>query len=480
MAQENPITPREKDFAAWYQDVIAAGELAELAPVKGCMVIRPNGYAIWENLQRELDRRIRDTGHENAYFPLLIPKSFFEKEAEHVEGFAPECAAVTHGGGKPLEEPLYIRPTSEAMICTMYGRWVKSWRDLPVLVNQWANVVRWEMRTRLFLRTMEFLWQEGHTAHETREEAAAEVRTMLDVYADLAENVLAVPVIRGRKTEAERFAGAKETFCIESMMQNGWALQSGTSHDLGQTFAKAYGIQFQGRDGTNQHAWSTSWGVSTRLLGAVIMVHGDDAGVVLPPRLASVQAVILPIPGKTEEEAKAVRDGAASMLADLRAAGVRARLDDRDHLRPGAKHYEWERRGTPVRIEYGPRDARAGSCVVVRRDEKGKAPAPVAGLGAAVGALLERIQGDLLARARKWRDERTFACDEYSRFRTEIEAHPGFYRMRWCGSAACEAQVKAETKATIRCLPLDEPDDAGPCVVCAAAAPRRAVFARAY
>src|SRR5688572_7294713 len=290
------------------------------------MVIRPNGYAIWENIQRELDQRIRDTGHENAYFPLLIPKSFFDKEAEHVAGFAPECAAVTHGGGKPLEEPLYIRPTSEAIICTMYGKWVKSWRDLPVMINQWANVVRWEMRTRLFLRTLEFLWQEGHTAHETHEEAEREVRTMLDSYADLAENVLAVPVIRGRKTASERFAGAKETWTIEAMMQNGWALQGGTSHDLGQTFAKAYGIQFQGRDGALQHAWSTSWGVTTRLVGAVVMVHGDDAGVVIPPRVAQVQCVILPIQGKTEEETADVKAGAARILADLKAAGVRARV----------------------------------------------------------------------------------------------------------------------------------------------------------
>jgi prolyl-tRNA synthetase len=480
MAQENPITPREKDFSEWYGDVIAAGELADYAPVKGCMVIRPNGYGIWENIQGELDRRIKDTGHENAYFPLLIPKSYFEKEAEHVEGFAPECAAVTHGGGKPLDEPLYIRPTSEAIICTMYGKWVKSWRDLPVLINQWANIVRWEMRTRLFLRTAEFLWQEGHTAHETHGEAEAEVLKMLDVYADLAENVLAVPVLKGRKTPAERFAGAKETFCIEAMMQNGWALQAGTSHDLAQTFAKAYGIQFQGRDGTNQLAWSTSWGVSTRLVGAVIMVHGDDAGVVIPPKLAAVQAVVLPIPGKTEEEAKAVREGAAAMLADLRAAGVRARVDDRDNLRPGAKHYDWERRGVPVRIEFGPRDAKAGTCVVVRRDVRGKNPAPVAGIGAAVAALLETVQGEMLARARKWMGERTYACDDYGRFRTEIETKPGFYRMRWCESGECEAKVKDETKATIRCIPLDGAADPGACVVCGKAAPRRVIWARSY
>ncbi len=480
MAQENPITPRAKDFSAWYGDVIAAGELADYAPVKGCMVIRPNGYGIWENLQRELDRRIKDTGHENAYFPLLIPQSFFDKEADHVEGFAPECAAVTHGGGKLLEEPLYIRPTSEAMICTMYGKWVSSWRDLPVMINQWANVVRWEMRTRLFLRTAEFLWQEGHTAHETEAEARAEVLKMLDVYADLAENVLAVPVLKGFKTASERFAGARETLCIEAMMQNGWALQAGTSHDLGQTFAKAYGIQFQGRDGALQHAWSTSWGVSTRLVGAVIMVHGDDAGVVIPPKLAATQAVILPFPGKTEEEAAIVREGAAAMLADLRAAGVRARIDDRDNVRTGAKHYEWERRGVPLRIEFGPRDAKAGTCVVARRDVKGKNPLPVAGLGAAVAALLETVQGDMLARARAFMAEKTFTTDDYGAFKAAMEATGGFHRMRWCGDSACEARVKEETKATIRCLPLGEPDDAGACAACGKTAPRRAIFARAY
>ena len=480
MAQENPITPRAKDFSAWYGDVIAAGELADYAPVKGCMVIRPNGFAIWENLQRELDRRIKDTGHENAYFPLLIPKSYFDRESEHVEGFAAECAAVTHGGGKPLEEPLYIRPTSEAIICTMYGKWVKSWRDLPILVNQWANVVRWEMRTRLFLRTAEFLWQEGHTAHETHAEAEAEVMKMLDVYADLAENVLAIPVIRGRKTAAERFAGAKETFCIEALMQNGWALQAGTSHDLGQTFAKAYEIQFQGRDGQVQHAWSTSWGVSTRLVGAVIMVHGDDAGVVLPPRLASVQAVILPIPGKTEQDAAAVREGSARMLADLKAAGVGARIDDRDHLRPGAKHYEWERRGVPVRIEFGPRDAKAGTCVLARRDLPGKTPTKLEALGSAVAALMETIQREMLERARKWRDDRTYASDDYAVFKRDIEAKPGFHRMRWCEDPDCEGLVKGETKATVRCPPLGEPDDPGPCAVCGKPAPRRAIFARAY
>ncbi len=479
MAQESPITPRAKDFAAWYGDVVAAAELADYAPVKGCMVIRPGGYGVWENIQRELDRRIKDTGHENAYFPLLIPQSFLEKEAEHVKGFAPECAVVTHGGGKALEEPLYIRPTSEAMICTMYGKWVSSWRDLPILVNQWANVVRWEMRTRLFLRTLEFLWQEGHTAHETHAEAAVEARKMLDVYADLAENVLAVPVLTGRKTDAERFAGADVTYCIEAMMQNGWALQSGTSHDLGQTFAKAYGIQFQGRDGTNQHAWSTSWGVSTRLIGAVIMVHGDDSGVVLPPKVAGTQVVLLPIPGKTDADNAAVKTGLDRMAAELKAAGIRLKVDTRDNLRPGAKHYEWERRGVPVRVEFGPRDAAQGTCVLVRRDEKTKAPARLEGLARTVADLLDVVQASMLKKARGWRDARTRVLDDYDCFKKDVEGG-GFFRMRWCGDAKCEERVKEETKATIRVLPFDEPDDSGPCAVCAITAPRRAVFARAY
>jgi prolyl-tRNA synthetase len=479
MAQENPIATRAADFAAWYGDVIAAGELAEHAPVKGCMILRPNGYGIWENIQRELDRRIKDTGHENAYFPLLIPKSFFDREAAHVDGFAPECAAVTHGGGKELDEVLYIRPTSEAIICSTYAKWVKSWRDLPILLNQWANVVRWEMRTRLFLRTAEFLWQEGHTAHETHEEARAEVARMLDVYADLAESVLAIPVLKGVKTASERFAGASDTWCIEAMMQNGWALQAGTSHDLGQTFARAYGIQFQGRDGTNQLAWSTSWGVSTRLVGAVIMVHGDDAGIVLPPRVATTQVVILPIPGKTDADRAAVAAGVERMRADLKAAGLRVRVDDRDNLRPGAKHYEWERRGVPLRVEFGPRDAAAGTCVVARRDTGTKSPDRVEGLASRVAALLDAMHGDMLAKARAFRDARTFAEDDYASFRTRIEGG-GFFRMRWCGGAACEAKVKDETKATIRLLPFGEPDDAGPCAACGAPAPRRAVFARAY
>ncbi|MHC4923728.1 MAG: proline--tRNA ligase, partial [Planctomycetota bacterium] len=372
MAKQKSLTTRADNFADWYGEVIAAGDLAEHAPVKGCMVIKPNGFAVWENLQRELDDRIKATGHENAYFPLFIPQSYLEKEAEHIEGFAPECATVTHGGGKELDEPLYVRPTSEAIICTQFGKWVESWRDLPILINQWANIVRWEMRTRLFLRTSEFLWQEGHTAHETAEEAHEEVLRMLEVYRELAEDVLAIPVIKGEKTASERFPGARETWCIEAMMQNGWALQAGTSHDLGQLFAKAYGIEFQGREGGLQHAWSTSWGVSTRLIGAVIMVHGDDKGVVLPPKVAGKQVVLLPFPGKTDEDKALVNDGIDNIVAELNAAGVRVKVDDRDHVRTGAKHYHWERRGVPMRIEFGARDAKEGKCVLVRRDVEGK------------------------------------------------------------------------------------------------------------
>jgi prolyl-tRNA synthetase len=473
------IAKRADDYAQWYQDVIAHGQMAEHSMVRGCMIVKPWGYGIWERVQRELDDRIKETGHENAYFPLFVPKSLLDKEAEHVEGFAPECAVVTHGGGKELEEPLFVRPTSEAVICTTYGKWVESWRDLPILINQWANVVRWEMRPRLFLRTMEFLWQEGHTAHETHEEAKAEVATMLDVYADLAESVLAVPVIRGAKSESERFPGAIDTHTIEAMMQDGKALQAGTSHDLGQVFSKAYGIEFQGRDGNMEHAWSTSWGVSTRLIGAMIMTHGDDDGLVVPPMVAPTHAVIVPI-YKGEEEAAALKDDVDGMVAALRAAGVKVKADFRDNLRPGAKFFEWEKKGVPVRVEYGARDKADGNVVVKRRDNGEKQVLPIGDLASVVPQLLCTIQGDMLARARQWRDERTFEVDSYDDFKSRID-DGGFFHMRWCGDAACEAQVKEDTKATIRCLPHGADADPGPCVVCEKASDGvRAIFARAY
>ncbi len=473
------ITPRAEDSAQWYQDVVAAGQLAEHSSVRGCMIIKPWGYGIWERLQRELDDRIKATGHENAYFPLFVPKSLLDREAEHVEGFAPECAVVTHGGGKELEEPLFVRPTSEAIICTTYAGWVSSWRDLPILVNQWANVVRWEMRTRLFLRTMEFLWQEGHTAHETHEEAQREVATMLDVYADLAENVLAVPVVKGVKSAAERFPGALDTHCIEALMQDGKALQAGTSHDLGQNFSKAYGIRFQGRSGEMEYAWSTSWGVSTRLIGAVILTHGDDEGVVVPPKLAATQLVIVPI-YKGEEEAAALVDDVRAMERALRAAGVAVKADLRDNLRPGAKFFEWEKKGVPLRVEYGARDKAAGTVVLKRRDDGSKETVAVDALATLVPPLLERIQRELLERARARRDANTFGVDAYDEFKERIEAG-GFFRMRWCGDAACEARVKEETKATLRCIPHEGEADPGPCVVCGRPAGGvRPLFARAY
>ncbi len=472
------IAKRSEDYARWYQDIVAAAEMAENSPVRGCMIIKPWGFGIWERMQRELDDRIKATGHENAYFPMLVPQSMFTKEAEHVEGFAPECAVVTMGGNKELEEPLYLRPTSEAIICTTYGKWVNSWRDLPILINQWANVVRWEMRPRLFLRTMEFLWQEGHTAHETHEEAYEEVMRMLDVYAEFAETVCAVPVVKGAKTPQERFPGAIDTHTVEAMMQDGRALQNGTSHDLGQVFSKAYGIEFQGRDGNMQHAWSTSWGASTRMVGALIMTHADDDGMVVPPKLAPIQAVIVPI-YRGDEAGELVAD-AEKIAADLRAAGVRVKADTRDALRPGAKFFEWEKKGVPVRLEYGARDKEAGVVIVKRRDNGEKQTVPLADVVATVTALLPAIQDDMLARAKKYRDERTCDLDSYDDFKARIE-EGGFFHMRWCGGEDCLNRVKSDTKATSRCFPHGAPDDPGPCAICGAdATGPRLIFARAY
>jgi len=476
------LKTRAEDYAQWYLDVIHAADMAEHAPVRGCMIIKPWGYGIWERMQRALDQLIKDTGHENAYFPMLIPQSMLQKEAEHIEGFAPECAVVTQGGGKELEEPLYLRPTSEAIICSTYAKWVSSWRDLPILVNQWANVVRWEMRPRLFLRTLEFLWQEGHTAHETRDEAIAEVMTMLDVYARFAEETMAVPVMKGVKSAAERFPGAVDTYCIEAMMQDGKALQAGTSHDLGQNFAKTYGIQFQGRDGTNQFAWGTSWGVSTRLVGALIMTHADDLGMVVPPALASVQVVVVPI-YKTDDEAKTLNAECVRIAKELNAAGVRAKADLRDNLRPGVKFFEWEKKGVPVRLALGPRDLAGGVVEMKRRisaDPKAKESAPLATLAASMPKILADIQSAMFEKAKALRTSRTFVVDSYDDFKSRIESG-GFFHLRWCGSSECEAKVKDETKATIRCIPLDGNADAGPCVVCGAATTaKRAVFARNY
>ncbi len=472
------LTPRSEDYAKWYNEVVQLAELADYAPVRGCMVIRPYGYALWENIRADLDRRFKETGHVNAYFPLFIPFSFLEKEAEHVEGFSPELAVVTHGGGKELEEPLAVRPTSETVIGHMYAKWIQSHRDLPLLINQWANVVRWEMRPRLFLRTTEFLWQEGHTAHATREEAEEEVIRMLNVYADFAEQVAAVPVIKGLKSESEKFAGAGASYSIEAMMGDGRALQSATSHDLGQNFARAFDITFQTADGGLELCWTTSWGMSTRFVGAVVMVHGDDQGLVLPPRLAPIQAVIVPI-WRTDDEKAQVVEAARKVEAAL--AGVRVKLDDRDQFTPGYKYNEWELRGVPLRVEVGPRDVKQNQVVLARRDvpgREGKQAVPADGVADAVRAALDAIQDALLERARAFRQAHTQEVEDYEALRAAVEE--GFALAWWCGSAECEERLKEDTTATIRCIPLDQPADKGACAVCGRGGQSQAVFARAY
>jgi prolyl-tRNA synthetase len=477
------ITPRAEDYSRWYTDLVTQAQLADYAPVKGCMVIRPHGYALWENMQRVLDRMFKETGHENAYFPLFIPESFLKKEAKHVEGFAPECAVVTHGGGKKLDEPLMVRPTSETIIYAMYSKWIRSWRDLPVLINQWANVVRWEMRTRLFLRTTEFLWQEGHTAHATATEAEEEARRMLDVYARFAEEWMAVPVLRGLKTDSERFAGAVRTYSIEALMQDGKGLQAGTSHFLGQNFARAFDVQFQNKDGGLEHVWSTSWGVSTRLVGALVMQHSDDQGLVLPPRLAPIQVVVVPI-FKGEDGVRQSAGEIACQIAGARSPAdgspLRVRFDSRDGMSPGFKFNEWELRGVPVRIEIGPRDVQSGQVVVATRHDRKKMTLPRSEVVGRMPALLEEIQQALLDKACAFRTAHTRPIDGYDRFKKEAEGPGGFLMSHWCGSTDCEASIKAETKATIRCIPLDAPDEKGSCVRCGGDSPRRVPFARAY
>jgi prolyl-tRNA synthetase len=493
------ITTRAKDFAKWYQDVIRKGDLAEPAEVvRGCMVIKPHGYAIWEKVQQDLDRRFKATGHKNAYFPLLIPLSFLAREAAHVEGFAMECAVVTHsglravdGGGdkptievrNPLEEPYVIRPTSETIIGHYFSRWIQSHRDLPLLINQWANVMRWEMRTRMFLRTSEFLWQEGHTAHATHEEALEEVHRMLGVYADFAENVMAMPVIRGKKTENEKFAGAVSSFSIEAMMQDGKALQAGTSHDLGQNFGKAFDVKFQNKSGAIEYVWQTSWGVSTRLIGGLIMTHSDDAGLVLPPALAPIHVAIIPI-FKTDAERTQVVEAGDKVRRECIDAGLSVVLDDRDELRPGAKHFEWEQKGVPARIEIGPRDLDAGSCVVKRRDRdpKAKASIPMAGVGAAMTLLMGEIQKSLFERAKAFRDARILKVDSYEEFKRALETDGkgNFLLAHWDGTLETEKKIKEDTKATIRCIPLEGEDEPGTCIVSGRPSKRRVLFAQSY
>ncbi|HEX5108327.1 MAG TPA: proline--tRNA ligase [Vicinamibacterales bacterium] len=473
------ITPQSKDFGRWYIDVVRRAELADYSPVKGCMVIRPYGYAIWELMQQALDRRFKATGHVNAYFPLLIPEGLLLKETDHVEGFAPQVAWVTQGGAEPLEERLLIRPTSETIIGTMYAKWVQSWRDLPILINQWANVVRWEKVTRLFLRTTEFLWQEGHTAHETAEEAEEETRRMLGVYKDVAENELAMPVIDGRKTDSEKFAGAERTYSIEALMRDGRALQAGTSHNLGQNFARVFDIKFQARDKSVQFVYGTSWGVSTRLIGGAIMTHGDDGGLILPPRIAPHQVVIVPIPRGNWKEtvlprAQAIRDA-------LTEAGIRVLIDDRETQTPGWKFNEWELRGVPLRLEIGPKDIEKSQVVLARRDTREKTFVPMDGLPAHVTALLAAIQQALYDRALTFRREHTTETDSYDEFKQIMDGRPGFVVSPWCGSAACEAAVKAETQATIRNIPFSSPPpDGRRCIKCGEQATAVAWFAKAY
>jgi prolyl-tRNA synthetase len=489
------ITPRADDYARWYNDLVIQGRLADYSPVRGCMVIRPHGYALWENMQRELDRMFKETGHRNAYFPLFIPKSFLAREAEHVEGFAKECAIVTHTRLKAveqngrttlvpdpesaLEEELIIRPTSETIIYSMFSKWVQSYRDLPLLINQWANVVRWEMRTRLFLRTTEFLWQEGHTAHASYEDAEEETQRMLDVYTTFAEQYMALPVIRGAKTEREKFAGADHTYCIEALMQDNRALQAGTSHHLGQNFARAFDLKFQNEAGDWELAWNTSWGVTTRLVGALVMTHGDDDGLVLPPRLAPVQVAVVPI-WKGQDPRAEILQAASGVRESLVAAGLRVELDDRENLSPGFKYHEWELLGVPLRVELGPRDLQKGTVVCVRRGSREKTFVPLDDVGTRVPDLLDTIQQDLFAAARDRRDAATFEVDDYDEFRRKLADPGGFLLAHWCGNGACEGRIQEETSATIRCLAFDQPEETGRCIICGGESKRRVHFAKAY
>jgi prolyl-tRNA synthetase len=488
------LTTRQEDYAQWYNDLILKGGLADYSAVKGCMVIKPHGYALWEHMRDELDRQFKATGHTNAYFPLFIPKSFLSKEAAHVEGFAKECAVVTHyrlkndpnGGGvivdpdAKLEEELIVRPTSETIIWNTYKDWIQSYRDLPLLINQWANVVRWEMRTRLFLRTTEFLWQEGHTAHATREEAIEETKKMLDVYATFAEEWMAVPVIRGVKTANERFAGAEDTYCIEAMMQDGKALQAGTSHFLGQNFAKAFDVTFRDKANVLDHVWATSWGVSTRLIGALVMAHSDDDGLVLPPKLAPLQVVIVPIYNKNAETTAKIDALAADLVATMRQQGVRVKFDNDDNQRPGWKFAEYELKGVPVRITLGARDIENNLVEVARRDTKEKTSMQVEGLAATAIQLLTDIQANMFNKALKFREENMHTVDTWDEFVKTLDEKSGFISAHWDGTPETEEKIKELTKATIRCIPLNNPQEAGKCILTGNPSTQRVIFARAY
>jgi prolyl-tRNA synthetase len=477
---EPKLPSRSEDFSEWYNQLVLRAELADYAPVRGCMIVRPYGWTIWENIQQALDRRFKATGHVNAAFPLFIPKSFIEKESKHVEGFSPELAVVTHGGGEKLAEPLVVRPTSETIIGHAYAKWIQSYRDLPVLINQWNSVVRWELRTRLFLRTLEFFWQEGHTAHATYEEAERETRLILDQYQDFAVNDAAVPTIPGKKSDAERFAGADVTYSLEAMMADGKALQFCTSHNLGQNFAKAFEIRYLDQNGQLQHCWTTSWGLSTRTIGAIIMVHGDDQGLILPPKLAPFQIVLVPI-YKSDAEKVSVLEALNKLRAELADAGIRTRTDEREGVSPGFKFNDWEMRGVPLRMEIGPKDVAKGTVVLARRDrpgKEGKSFVSQQGIAAEVQKRLGEIQQSLFDRALAFRRANTSEPTDYGEFKAAVEK--GFAFTFWCGSADCEARIKEETKATMRCIPLEQPGGEGKCIHCGAASKEKAYFARAY
>ncbi|RYF22315.1 MAG: proline--tRNA ligase [Flavobacteriales bacterium] len=486
------ITSKTVDYSQWYNEIVIKADLAEHSSVKGCMVIKPYGYSIWEKIQAVLDHKFKETGHSNAYFPLFIPKSYFSKEAAHVDGFATECAVVTHyrlkndGNGNiivdedaKLEEELIVRPTSETIIWNTYRGWIQSYRDLPLLINQWANVVRWEMRTRLFLRTTEFLWQEGHTAHATAEEAIEETEKMLDVYADFAENWMGVPVVKGRKTETERFAGALDTYCIEALMQDGKALQAGTSHFLGQNFAKAFDVKFTSKEGKQEHVWASSWGVSTRLMGALIMAHSDDSGLVLPPKLAPIQVVIVPI-HKGDEELQKISSFVNELIPRLKGFGVSVKYDDRDSQRPGFKFAEYELKGVPIRLAIGARDMENGTVELARRDTKEKFTVPQEGLAEYIFQMLAQIQQNIYDKALKFRDEHITEANSYEEFKELLDTKTGFIAAHWDGTAETEKRIKEETKATIRCIPLDNKLEDGICILTGNPSTQRVLFARAY
>ena len=472
------ITPRSEDPARWYTDVVIRSELADYSPVKGCMVIRPLGYALWERIQGCLDARLKETGHQNAYFPLFIPESFLQREKAHVEGFSPELAVVTIGGGKELEERLVVRPTSETIMYSMFSKWIRSYRDLPLLINQWANVVRWEMRTRLFLRTTEFLWQEGHTAHATEQEAEEETLRILDLYCDFVEKQMALPVLRGLKSEQEKFAGALRTYCMEALMQDGKALQAGTSHNLGQNFSRAFDVKFQNKEGGTEYVWQTSWGVSTRLIGALVLGHGDDQGLILPPALAPTQVVLVPI-WKTDDEKSRIREAAALLQASL-GRSVRLHADLREEMSPGFKFNEWELKGVPLRLEMGPRDLAKGQVTAVSRLDRRKEALPLGDLETRVPDLLAVIQKGIYDRALKFRQDNTRPAGSYAEFKEQIESLGGFFEALWCGDSRCEAKIKEETKATIRCIPLEGQDRHGACLYCGSPARTWVYLARAY